>query len=795
MSVNQIYSGYLQNLGIGAYMLNSLMHGSDSAEFYHKTEYFLKQVQTTPVEFSVHMSGLKTIASQLMKSVSQNTEIHRQLRELIEKLEIAPRENAKLNLGAWIRLSDDINFAAELNQEDMQTMTTKIMRAFKESGLSVMDKVCGRNPINYQNVFEELPYNAVVPSDLGLPIYVMTQMTYFHSLQGEMQIECSYNRPSVSVNVNTKASFSYTGNVGTYSPFTQEHLMAGINIQRSVNVPGKTHIEVEPVNGQLKIRLGLNEQVNSNSNSIDIFHYHVKPYVARKPSIYSDITPAILHSNTKILRSQASPKSYHASFGQQLGVDAYLKVETECDVYDTKTLMDSWANFNYNAFAAQWFFFAETALTAQGKPTARLHKYTVVYNPSRSTTKEAEMKVHLSLASKESNEEPRKITFRRQTPIVQSSYLQSTKIDKSLHECIRKVDSNNAYAINAQMSYPTSENSNAQFQYKNKIEFGQSCNQYYVNVEGNSQVSSSQREFSYNSLESKKCVALTHDCESLRERINSESNVETKIHLEKKHAESVEMKLKYCSKKSLQSKAIDQAQFTITTSQELPSPIYQWVKTLNTATKAVLFQYLNEVTEPTIQQNKVQVRLNFDQRLNTITLKVQSPQDNVVFRNIRIPASMQNVLPLVAGQNPIEHTYKALYGKAYYPKCVVGQGYVQTFDKKTYSYQVDECDHLITSDCSQNHQHAVLAKEVNGLKHVTIYQGQAQIELRPAQAYSNQVDNWKLSVNGQQVQLRKNEKITLKSSSALEQITAYWTNDNTVVINTPQVRLVHRGKN
>merc|ERR1712131_130771 len=76
LSANQIYSGYLQNLGIGATMLNSLMHGSDSAEFYHKTEYFLKQVQTTQVEFSVHMSGLKTIASQLMKSVSQNTEIH-----------------------------------------------------------------------------------------------------------------------------------------------------------------------------------------------------------------------------------------------------------------------------------------------------------------------------------------------------------------------------------------------------------------------------------------------------------------------------------------------------------------------------------------------------------------------------------------------------------------------------------------------------------------------------------------------------------------------------------------------
>jgi len=845
MSVNQIYSGYLQNLGIGAYMLNSLMHGSDSVEFYHKTEYFLKQVQTTPVEFSVHMSGLRTLANQLIKSVSKNTEIHRELRELIEKLEISPRENAKLNLGAWIRLSDDINIAAELNQEDMQTMTTKIMRAFKESGLSVMDKVCGRHPVNYQNVFEELPYNAVVPSDLGLPIYVMTQMTYMHSIQGEVQIECSYNRPSVSLNVNAKASASYTGNVGTWSPFTQELLAAGINIQRSVNVPGKTHIEIEPANGQLKIRLGLNEQVNSNSNAIDIVHYHVKPYVTRKPSLYADLTPAILHPNTKIIRSKASPKTYQATFGQQLGLDASLKVETECDVYDTKTLMDSWANFNYNAVAAQWFFFAETALTAQGKPTARLHKYTVVYNPSRSTVKEAEVKVQLSLASKERNQEPQRISFRSTTPIVHSSSLQSTKIDQSLHECLRKVDSNNAYAINAQvnakliggqpkeytysisaglgqnqlqhkwnlhfendqsaqllknlcingqMSYPTSENSNAHFKYNNKIEFGQTCSQYYVNVEGNSQVSSYQREFSYNSHESKKCVELTQHCESLRERINSEHSEETKIHLEKEHAVAVEKKLKYCSKKSIQSRAVDQTQFTITTSQDLPRPVIQLAKTLNTAAKAVLFQYLNEVTEPTIQQNKVQVRLNFDQRLNTITLKVQSPQDNVVFRNIRVPASLQNVLPLVAGQNPVEQTYKALYGKAFYPKCVVGQGYVQTFDKKTYSYQVDECDHVITADCSQNRNHAVLAKEVNGLKHVTIYQGQAQIELRPAQAYSNRVDNWKLSVNGQQVQLQKNQKITLRASSVLERITAQWTNDNTVVINTPQVRLVHQGK-
>merc|ERR1711955_122379 len=42
--------------------------------------------------------------------------------------------------------------------------------------------------------------------------------------------------------------------------------------------------------------------------------------------------------------------------------------------------------------------------------------------------------------------------------------------------------------------------------------------------------------------------------------------------------------------------------------------------------------------------------------------------------------------------------------------------------------------------------------------------------------------------------LQKNQKITLRASSVLERITAQWTNDNTVVINTPQVRVVHQGK-
>merc|ERR1711868_263010 len=214
----------------------------------------------------------------------------------------------------------------------------------------------------------------------------------------------------------------------------------------------------------------------------------------------------------------------------------------------------------------------------------------------------------------------------------------------------------------------------------------------------------------------------------------------------------------------------------ITYSQDLPMNVYNYAKSANGVMKAALFQYISEISQPS-QNNKIQINLNFNPKINTVDVKVQSPQENVVLRNIRVPEQLRGICPFVAGQNPVEQTYKAITGSPLLGKCVLGQGYVQTFDKKTYSYQVDECDHLISSDCSGNTDHGIFAKEVNGQKHVTIYEGKSKIEVRPSKAYSQQV-----------------EKVTLISKSPLEQVTAYWSNDNVVEIDTPHNRVQHQGK-
>merc|ERR1711881_511750 len=95
------------------------------------------------------------------------------------------------------------------------------------------------------------------------------------------------------------------------------------------------------------------------------------------------------------------------------------------------------------------------------------------------------------------------------------------------------------------------------------------------------------------------------------------------------------------------------------------------------------------------------------------------------------------------------------------------------------------------SDCSGDNDHAVMTKEVNGMKHITILAGQTKIQVRPARAYTNQVEEYTVTVNGEEQQLRKNSEISLSSD---KRITAYLTEDRTVVISTPSSRITHSGK-
>merc|ERR1712168_717901 len=835
-SVHKVNSGYLPELQIGATMVNSLLKGMTSTEVYHKTEYFLKQAQTVPMEFAGHVSGLNTVYKSILKSLGKHQSSNQELKKILSQLEVSPRTDSQFEAGAWLRFSDDINFAVELNEGHISVMKEKALKAIKESGFSVMQKVCGKHSINHNNVFEELPYQALVPSDIGLPVIVGSQMTYLVGLKGEVNLECSFSQPSAQLELSKKLSYTYNGYAGTVCPFTQELLAAGINIHRATNIPVTTKVQLQPQTSKLVISMSPSSQVSGQTSNINVHHYHVKPFTSKKSLVFEDMTPMVLHPNTKIVRSRASPKTFQASFGDSFGVDMKLKVETECDVYDKKTMMDSWSNYHYNPMVASWFSFTETALTSSGQPTARLHKYTLTHNPAQSSTKKAEIEVELSAATRQENEQIKKVKL-------SSHQAESSEHDRKLETCLNKLNSKQGYAFNAQvnckltgsqtqdfsysitagagnnnlehkwnmdlhlqnmnqkvcvegyMKYPTSYNSQSKFQYNNRVGFGQTCQQYYVNIDGHTEVSEQQRQQSYNSWDSQKCQFYTEEEERLRQQMrntNIQEEEEEYRQLEKQHTEAARQKLEYCSKKVDQSKSLDYTQFDVTYSSQLPREVYSWAKRANMGVKAALYQYISYIGEET-NQNKITVKLNINQEVKSLSMTVASPEDTTRYTNIRLPYQLSGMIPLVAGKNPAEQGYKALPGQSLMSQCVMGEGYVQTFDQKTYSYQLDECDHVVASDCTGDSDHSVmvLAKEVNGMKHITILSGQTKIQLSPAQAYSNNVEEYQLSVNGQEVSLQQNQEVTLSSQ---EQITAYYSEDQTVTISTPSSRITHSGK-
>merc|ERR1719193_2935326 len=310
------------------------------------------------------------------------------------------------------------------------------------------------------------------------------------------------------------------------------------------------------------------------------------------------------------------------------------------------------------------------------------------------------------------------------------------------------------------------------------------CGEFTVHVDGTTAVSNKQKQYSKISPEAKLCDKLTIEAQKARKQMKYMIAAPEKRILQQKFAQIMDEQVRACSIKEDQAFAFDQAVIEVTTSDILPTFVYTFGKLVDSGLKAVLFPYIAALPGmPVVPANKVVLKLNFNQKLNTVSMHVQSPMDTVVFKNIRLPAEVKNIFPLIAKKSPIEQSYEAITGSPLFGKCILGQGFVQTFDKKTYGYELDTCDHIITSDCSKEFKHAVLAKEINGEKHITVYYMMSKIYLIQS------MSSYKLEIDGQELSLIKNKMMYIPSKDLLSTFTVYWSSDNSIILETPAVRV------
>jgi hypothetical protein len=89
--------------------------------------------------------------------------------------------------------------------------------------------------------------------------------------------------------------------------------------------------------------------------------------------------------------------------------------------------------------------------------------------------------------------------------------------------------------------------------------------------------------------------------------------------------------------------------------------------------------------------------------------------------------------PLNAGSNFIRDATTLTTGGVSDAKCYVGPDAVHTYDKASYNYTIDECPHVLLTDCSKDSKFVVTARHGSeGQKIVTVIYGKDTIELDPS---------------------------------------------------------------
>merc|ERR1711872_281752 len=116
--------------------------------------------------------------------------------------------------------------------------------------------------------------------------------------------------------------------------------------------------------------------------------------------------------------------------------------------------------------------------------------------------------------------------------------------------------------------------------------------------------------------------------------------------------------------------------------------------------------------------------------------------------------SMRQVNPVVATEQPIVSTISFIKETPLYPVCRIGDSIVKSFDNTTYSYELDDCYHILAADSSSQYLFSVLGKETEGKKEVKVFVHETEVVMKPSPRYTVERKEYTIEVDGQPIEIR-----------------------------------------
>merc|ERR1712212_909730 len=533
-TLNYFTAEWLKDLEVGYQVNTGYTTTGMMKHVYGKIEYFLEQLEFTPIELCLHMEGTGKLVEIIDQVFGTEIErIHPEWKSMISSLNIKPTEETTPFVGGlWTRIIDDIQLIHGVSARTVEPVLRKIKELVMDPQ-SVKQTICGKLPINLVKVNNVAPTTVLVPSEMGLPILIEVSMPSVLSTEGYITVECSKALPSIELSLIKKLSTALTGYVGTVCPFTKEVIATGINKEWSVNYPTKMLASVE--SGKLKVVSKLTEEIKSVPE-VDMLSFSIKPFAIIKPVVVIDLIPLPVHPSVKIIKSEGERRSIEHTFGETVGLNLKYLIKTEADVTDLKTVVDVISLYKYNPLNTLIFGWTQSPVTIGGYPTTRYSEVKIIYHPTRSATKEIEAEVALGAVYKKHSYV---IEYKPETlgVIAPKQVLEKLNVESHLERWLSqkvhlhphwwtwlhwygpKVEASlgnpekTKICIDGKLTMPSVSLRNAhelksqdiKMFLKNVIGFGKTCEEYSVKIDGSSSVSYEQKEMATRSISSRKC--------------------------------------------------------------------------------------------------------------------------------------------------------------------------------------------------------------------------------------------------------------------------------------------------
>merc|ERR1712010_174950 len=242
---------------IPSYLYDKTVHFMGEEYKYTSMETGLHQRDILPTLYDT-ISGLTHTSSEEIKS-----KLSHEWRETIEKLRMKVRENRTPEAYIYMRLFEDSTLFSSLS-----TRSVEHLKDILKNPSLLKRSLSGESTFNWQRVVDLSPYEHVVPSDLGMPIFAEMKRPTVASFRGHVSGDMS--RGKVETTFELVVDRRITGRVGTIIPFTGEYVYTGIDEKIYGGGPSlDINVRLDIPNGKLAASLKFPEQMG-NKGQVEI---------------------------------------------------------------------------------------------------------------------------------------------------------------------------------------------------------------------------------------------------------------------------------------------------------------------------------------------------------------------------------------------------------------------------------------------------------------------------------------------------------------------------------------------